>query len=344
MFNTNSQNSAVIIAEAGVNHNGSMEIAKKLIEEASRCGVDFVKFQTFKATKLVSRAALKADYQIKNTGNKVDTQLEMLKKLELSAEMHLELISHCKAFNVKFLSSPFDIESADFLLSIGIDIIKIPSGEITNIPFLQHIGNFGKQVILSTGMSTLQEVKEALDTLINSGTLKENITVLQCNTEYPTPYEDVNLMAMQTMQREFGVNVGYSDHTKGIEIPIAAVALGAKVIEKHFTLNRNMEGPDHKASLEPNELYEMVTAIRNVEKGLGNGIKEPSESEKKNIAIARKSLHYSRTLNKGDVLTENDITIKRPGDGLKPSELDNIIGRALINDVEEDTKVKLEDF
>lgn len=334
----------IVIAEAGVNHNGSMEIAKKLIEEASRCGVDFVKFQTFKATNLVSRSALKADYQIKNTGNKVGTQLELLKKLELSADMHLELMSHCKAYNVRFLSSPFDIESADFLLSIGIDIFKIPSGEITNIPFLKHIGNYGKQVILSTGMSTLQEVKEALDTLINSGTIKENITVLQCNTEYPTPYEDVNLMAMQTMQREFSVNVGYSDHTKGIEIPIAAVALGAKVIEKHFTLDKNMDGPDHKASLEPEELKQMVKAIRNVEVSLGDGIKKPSESEQKNITIARKSLHYSRNLLKGSILTKNDVTIKRPGNGIPPVKIDTIIGQRLLKNVFEDTIIKPEDF
>lgn len=334
----------IVIAEAGVNHNGSMEIAKKLIKEASLCGVDYVKFQTFKASKLVSKSALKADYQIKNTGNQVDTQLEMLKKLELSPEMHLELISYCQSCNVKFLSSPFDIESADFLLSIGIDTFKIPSGEITNTPFLKHIGSFGKQVILSTGMSTLEEVREALETLVNAGTSKDKIIVLQCNTEYPTPYEDVNLFAMQTMQKEFGVTVGYSDHTKGIEIPIAAVALGAMVIEKHFTLDRNMDGPDHKASLEPNELSEMVKSIRNVEKSLGDGVKTPSESEKKNIAIARKSLHYSRNISKGNILTTEDITIKRPGDGLKPSELDKIIGKELIADVVEDAKVKLEDF
>lgn len=334
----------IVIAEAGVNHNGSMEIAKKLIKEASLCGVDYVKFQTFKASKLVSKFALKADYQIKNTSNSVDTQLEMLKTLELSPEMHLELILYCQSCNVKFLSSPFDVESADFLLSIGIDTFKIPSGEITNIPFLKHIGSFGKQVILSTGMSTLDEVREALQILVKAGTSKENIIVLQCNTEYPTPYEDVNLLAMQTMHKEFGVTVGYSDHTKGIEIPIAAVALGAMVIEKHFTLDRNMEGPDHKASLEPNELSEMVKSIRNVEKSLGDGVKAPSESEKKNIAIARKSLHYSRSISKGNIVTLEDITIKRPGDGLKPSELDRIIGKELTADVLEDAKVKPEDF
>jgi N-acetylneuraminate synthase len=334
----------LIIAEAGVNHNGLIDYALKLVDAASNSGADYVKFQTFKAEKLVSKEALKAEYQKRNTGNESASQLEMLRKLELTPEMHLQLISYCKSKGVKFLSSPFDIESADFLLAVGLEIFKIPSGEITNIPFLKHIGSFNKNIILSTGMSTLEEVEFALNSITQAGTPIEKITVLQCNTEYPTPYKDVNLMAMQTMRKTLGVKVGYSDHTEGIEIPIAAVALGAKVIEKHFTLDRNMEGPDHKASLEPDELKQMVRAIRNVENSLGDGIKKPSESEQKNITIARKSLHYSRNLMKGSILTKNDVTIKRPGNGIPPVKIDTIIGQRLLNNVFEDTIIKPEDF
>lgn len=316
-----------IIAEVGVNHNGSLEIAKKLINASKDCGVDAVKFQTFKADKLVSKKAQKAGYQKKNT-NSNESQYEMIKKLELTDEDHNELVSFCNEKEILFLSSPFDLTSIDLLDHLGINIFKIPSGEITNLPYLQKIGRLNKNVILSTGMSDLGEIEDALDILVENGTEREKITILQCNTEYPTPYEDVNLKAMLTIKNAFNVKVGYSDHTKGIEVPIAAVALGAEVIEKHFTLDRNMEGPDHKASLEPDELKLMVESIRNIEKVLGNGIKKPSKSELKNKPIARKSLVAIRRIEKGELFTENNIGIKRPGTGISPMRWDEIIGQS----------------
>lgn len=328
-------NRVFIIAEAGVNHNGSIDIAKKLIDAAVASGADAVKFQTFKAENLATIYAKKAEYQ-KNLTSKKESQFEMLKKLQLNKEMHIELINYCIKKNIKFLSSPFDHDSIDLLRDLGLEIFKIPSGEITNLPYLRHIGKLNKKIILSTGMSNMDEVKIALDVLINSGTKKNNITVLHANTEYPTPMEDVNLKAMVTIGQELDINFGYSDHTLGIEVDIAAVAMGAKCIEKHFTLNCNMEGPDHKASLEPEKLKEMVKAIRNIEKALGSNIKKPSNSELPNIQIARKSIVAKTKIKKGDILKENNITIKRPGGGISPMNWDNVIGTTATKNYEKD--------
>lgn len=324
-----------IIAEAGVNHNGSLELAKKLIDVASESGVDAVKFQTFKADKLVSKTAKKAEYQ-KETTDTNESQYEMIKKLELDEAAHRELIKYCKSKNILFLSTPFDHESIALLHGLGMSIFKIPSGEITNLPYLRQIGRFGKEVILSTGMADLGEVEDALDVLVQAGTPKENITILHATTEYPCPMDEVNLKAMQTMLHAFGAKVGYSDHTQGIEIPIAAVAMGARVIEKHFTLDREMPGPDHKASLEPDELKAMVQAIRHVEKALGNGMKKPSKSEAKNKAIARKSILTCKAIKKGEKLTKDNITIKRPGNGMSPMRWDEVIGSVALRDYVED--------
>lgn len=326
----------LIIAEAGVNHNGSLELAKKLIDVAVDAGVDYVKFQTFKALNLASKNAEKASYQKKNTNNSEESQLEMLKKLELSKEMHFALIDYCNEKGIKFLSTGFDLESIAFLNKIDIDLFKIPSGEITNLPYLRKIGSLGKPIIISTGMSNIEEIEKALEVLINAGAKKEHITVLHCNTDYPTPMQDVNLSAMNTIKEKFDVQVGYSDHTLGIEIPIAAVAMGATVIEKHFTLDKTMEGPDHKASLEPGELKAMVDGIRNIEIALGDGIKKASASESKNIEIARKSIVASKKINSGDVFTEDNITVKRPGNGMSPMLWDSIIGTKANKDYEED--------
>lgn len=318
--------SILIIAEAGVNHNGSIKMAKQLIDIAENSGADYVKFQAFKAEELVTTIAEKADYQ-KSLNDENESHFEMIKKLELDENSHIQLINYCKDKKVNFLSSPFDIQSIDMLLKLGIDVLKIPSGEITNLPYLRYIGNCEKKIILSTGMATLMEVKFALDTLIKSGSKKENITVLHCNTEYPTPMKDVNLNAMLTMKEELGVSVGYSDHTQGLEIPIAAAALGASIIEKHFTIDRNSLGPDHYASLEPIELKNMVTSIRNIEKSLGSGIKKPSQSETKNILIARKSIVAKTRIIKGEVFSENNLTVKRPATGINPIKWDSIIGK-----------------
>lgn len=335
----------LIIAEAGVNHNGSLDLAKKLIDVAAESGADIVKFQTFKAEKLVSKTAKQADYQIVNqAGKPEDTQFSMLKKLELSVENHHELINYCKSKNIEFLSTAFDLESLDFLNNLGIDIFKIPSGEITNLPYLRKVGNFQKTVILSTGMANLGEIESALKILIEAGTVKEKITVLHCNSEYPTPFEDVNLRAMKTIRKAFGVQIGYSDHTKGIEVAIAAVSLGASLIEKHFTLDNNMEGPDHKASLEPAELKAMISAIRNIEKALGNGIKTPSPSERKNIEIARKSIHLDKNLPSGHILTESDLIMKRPATGISPMLLELVLGKKLNKDLEEDHQIQWTDL
>lgn len=329
-------NKTLIIAEAGVNHNGDITLAKRLIDTASEAGVDYVKFQTFKSRKLVSKKAEKASYQKENTKNVTESQLEMLKKLELSEADHHELISYCKQKNIKFLSTGFDLDSINFLNNIGIDLFKVPSGEITNLPYLRLIGGLGKPVIISTGMADMQEIEDALNVVLKAGTNKDNVTILHCNTEYPTPMQDVNLTAMLAIKEKFGVNIGYSDHTLGIEIPTAAVALGATVIEKHFTLDNNMEGPDHKASLEPQELKAMVSAIRNIEIALGHGKKEPSPSELKNKPIARKSIVAAKNIKQGDVFTEDNITIKRPGKGISPMKWDEVIGTTANKDYEED--------
>jgi N-acetylneuraminate synthase len=320
------QSPLLIIAEAGVNHNGSIHLAEKLIDAAFDAGVDIVKFQTFKAANLVSKNAAKAAYQQASTSN-TESQFDMLKKLELNHDMHLHLMNYCKSKPIQFLSTPFDLESIEMLNGLGIKIGKIPSGEITNLPYLQSMATYFEKIILSTGMCTLQEVKDAIQVLLKSGSKKEKITVLHCNTEYPTPMKDVHLRAMLTLKEELGVQVGYSDHTLGIEVPIAATALGARVIEKHFTLDRTMEGPDHKASLEPQELKAMVSAIRNIERALGSAKKTPSDSEYKNIAIARKSIHIKNDLPQQHTIAAQDLVMKRPGDGISPMELEKIIGK-----------------
>lgn len=315
-----------IIAEAGVNHNGDIELAKKLIDAAVEANADAVKFQTFKAESLVSKHAEKADYQ-KQTTDMQETQFEMIKKLELDVSTHKELMEYCKKKNILFLSTPFDHDSIELLNNLQLGIFKIPSGEVTNLPYLKHIGSLKKQVILSTGMANLNEVESAINILIAAGTDRENITVLHANTEYPTPMEDVNLKAMLTIGDAFNVAIGYSDHTLGIEVDIAAVAMGATVIEKHFTLDKTMDGPDHKASLEPSELASMVRSIRNIEKALGNGVKRPSKSEAKNIAIARKSIVAKVAIKKNERLTAENITTKRPGTGISPMLWDDVIGQ-----------------
>jgi len=326
--------SVFIIAEAGVNHNGDINLAKKLIDVASEAGVDAVKFQTFKAENLVTKQAKKADYQEQNTNNN-DSQYKMLKQLELGFDEFIELKKYCDEKNIMFLSTPFDDDSIKFLDKL-VDIFKIPSGEITNVPYLRKIGKLQKKVILSTGMSNLCDIENALDTLIKVGTKKEDITILHANTMYPTPMEDVNLKAMLTIKEAFKCEVGYSDHTLGIEVPIAAVAMGASVIEKHFTLDKTMKGPDHKASLEPQELKNMVTFIRNIELALGDGIKKPSPSETPNMKIARKSIVAKKEIKKGEIFTEENLTVKRPGSGISPTRWDEIIGKVASRDYDMD--------
>ncbi|MEM6377525.1 MAG: N-acetylneuraminate synthase [Bacteroidota bacterium] len=335
-------NKVLIIAEAGVNHNGDIDTAKALIRVAADAGADFVKFQTFKSEKLVSSAAPQAAYQ--SQSSPADSQLEMIKKYELDEATHLELIKTCKEHGIQFLSTAFDLESIDLLDKIGIPIFKIPSGELTNLPYLEKIGALNKNVILSTGMANLSEIEQAIDILLQAGMKRYEIAVLHCNTEYPTPFEDVNLKAMQTIADAFKVAVGYSDHTLGIEVPIAAVALGASCIEKHFTLDRNMPGPDHKASLEPAELKAMIKAIRNIEIALGSGIKKPSTSETKNIAVARKSIHLNKHVPAGHILTKADLIMKRPGDGISPMLLNMVLGKALKNDGTIDQKLRFNDL
>ena len=332
----------LIIAEAGVNHNGSIDIAKLLVDKAADAGADIIKFQTFKSEKLVSKSAQQAEYQKRNIGAKSDnSQLSMLKKLELSEQNHVELMAYCKEKDIKFFSTAFDLDSIDYLHSLNLGLWKIPSGEVTNYPFLKRIAAFNEKTILSTGMCDMQDVRAAVDALYKNGLSKENLTLLHCNTEYPTPFEDVNLRAMDALRKEFGVEVGYSDHTKGIEVPIASVALGATVIEKHFTLDRNMEGPDHKASLEPDELKAMVTAIRHIEQALGDGYKKISNSERRNIAIARKSIVAAYHIKKGEPLTEQNITVKRPGTGISPMHWEEVIGTIAIKDYEKDEFIML---
>lgn len=330
--------SVYIIAEAGVNHNGNVETAKKMIDKAKEAGADCIKFQTFISTNLVTKKAVKADYQIKQT-KRDETQLDMLKKLELSFDEFAELNEYCKLKNIEFLSTPFDFDSISFLYNLGIKRWKIPSGDITNLPYLIRIAKFNKPIILSTGMSTMEDIRLALSAIRNYG--NSDITVLHCTTEYPTPYDDVNLKAMLTIKNEFNIPVGYSDHTRGIEVPIAAVAMGAKIIEKHFTLDRNMVGPDHKASLEPDELKAMVSAIRNIEAAMGDGEKKPSESEKKNITVARKSIIAKHNIKKGDILTEENILVKRPGNGISPIKWFEVIGKTAIRDFVEDELIEI---
>lgn len=327
-----------IIAEAGVNHNGNIDIAKKMIDQAKKANVDAIKFQTFKSEKVISKFAQKAEYQMNNTNNN-ESQLDMVKKLELSFDDFVELKRYCDNIGIIFMSTPFDFESIDFLASIDMKIYKIPSGEITNLPYLRKIAKLQKEVIMSTGMSTICEVSNAIKILKNYGT--DIITLLHCTTEYPAPFNDVNLNAMLTLKKEFNVEVGYSDHTKGIEIPIAAVAMGARVIEKHFTLDKNMDGPDHKASLEPYELKNMVDAIRNIEIALGDGVKIPSISEIKNMSIARKSIVASCNIKKGEIFTENNVTVKRPGNGISPMRWDEVLGEKAIRDFIEDELIEI---
>jgi N,N'-diacetyllegionaminate synthase len=335
----------LIIAEAGVNHNGDLEIAKELIRIASKAGADVVKFQTFKADSLVSREARKAAYQMTNLNDGNDSQYEMLKKLEIPEFWYTELLECCEENNIEFLSTGFDEESVDFLENLGQKMYKIPSGEITNLPYLQHVARKGKPVILSTGMADMSEVEAAVEVIIAEGLDKDKLTVLHCNTEYPTPYEDVNLRAMNHIWQQLSVRVGYSDHTLGIEVSIAAVALGACVIEKHFTLDRKLSGPDHAASLEPAELEQMVKSIRIVEKvTAGSGLKVPSESEKHNIRIARKSIHTSRDLLKGTTITGDDLIMLRPGDGISPMDMHSLIGKKLSRDLSALEKISVQDF
>ncbi|MFZ4539563.1 N-acetylneuraminate synthase [Propionivibrio sp.] len=330
----------LIIAEAGVNHNGDLSLAKQLIDVAAEAGVDLVKFQTFNADRLVTRTAKKADYQAQTTGTE-ETQHAMLRRLELTEDMHRELISHCGTRNIGFFSTGFDIESIDLLLSLGQGYFKIPSGEITNLPYLRHIGQLGKNVILSSGMATLGDIEAAIDVLEKAGTARALVTVLHCTTEYPTPMNEVNLRAMQSIHAAIGVAVGYSDHTQGIEVAIAAVAMGATVIEKHFTLDRDLPGPDHQASLEPAELKAMVAAIRNIEVAMGDGIKRLTPSEIRNKPVARKSLVASHAIKAGELFSAQNITTKRPGTGISPMRWDEIMGRTAPRDIEADELIKL---
>jgi N,N'-diacetyllegionaminate synthase len=314
----------LIIAEIGVNHNGSLSMARKLVDVAKKCGADAVKFQTFTADSIVTSTAVKARYQKKNT-SLCESQYSMLKKLELGGREHIVLRDHCRKIGIEFLSSAFDEKSADFLYDIGMRKFKIGSGEITNLPFLRHIASKKCPIILSTGMSTMKEVGEALDTIYSTG--NKRVILLHCVTEYPAPYAEINLMAMLSMKKKFGIEIGYSDHSVGLEIPIAAVALGARVIEKHFTLDKNLPGPDHKASADPGEFANMVLAIRNVEKSFGNGIKKPAKCELKNIGVARKSIVASIDIRKGDIFSFSNLTIKRPGIGIKPELLSKLLGK-----------------
>lgn len=332
----------LIIAEAGVNHNGSIELARSLIDVADEAGADFVKFQTFKAERIVSKTAGKAEYQKRNVSDEDNSQFAMLKKLELTEAMHFELIDYCKEKRIQFLSTGFDTDSIDFLDRLKIPFFKIPSGEITNKPYLRHIAQKRKPVVMSTGMADMKEIGDALSVLTEGGLTKDQITVLHCNTDYPTPMEEVNLRAMLAIRDAFNVEVGYSDHTQGIEVPVAAVALGAAIIEKHFTLDRNFPGPDHLASLEPDELKLMIRAIRNVEKAMaGTGKKEPAKSELNNIVAARKSIVAAGLIHKGELFTIENLAVKRPGNGVSPMLWDSVIGREAKRDFHEDEMIEL---
>ena len=334
-------NHTIIIAEAGVNHNGSIELAKLLIDEAVESGVDYIKFQTFKSENLVTRTAKQADYQKKNIGDSDNSQYNMLKELELSEEQHFELIEYCNKKGIKFFSTAFDMDSIDFLTSLNLGLWKIPSGELTSYPYVKKIASFGEPVILSTGMSSTEEISDTVNLLVSCGLPKEKITILHCNTEYPTPMCDVNLLAMNSIKKRFQTEIGYSDHIVGIEVPIAAVTLGAKVIEKHFTLDRNLPGPDHKASLEPSELKAMVSAIRNIEQALGSEEKKVSSSEMKNKAVARKSIVAAKAIKAGEMFSEENLTVKRPGIGISPMKWESVIGQVAIRDFEQDELIEL---
>ncbi len=327
-----------IIAEAGVNHNGSIDIAKRMVDVAAEAGVDYIKFQTFKAEKLVVEKAQQAEYQKKNTG-KTESQLDMLKKLELTQDDFIKLKEYCGEKKVGFISTPFDFESIDFLETLDMDLWKVPSGEVTNYPYLVKIARTGRPVVMSTGMCDIEEIREAVKLLQGNGC--RELTLLHCNTMYPTPFEDVNLKAMETLKREFNVPVGYSDHTLGIEVPIAAVAMGARVIEKHFTLDKNMEGPDHKASIDPVELKQMVSAVRNVEKALGDGDKHVTASERANKAVARKSIVAATDIKAGEVFTRDNLTVKRPGTGVSPMRWPEVLGRKADRDYKKDELIEL---
>lgn len=329
----------IIIAEAGVNHNGNMELAKKMVESAKSFGVDYIKFQTGKPELVSSKFAMMADYQKKNIG-KEESQLDMIKKIMLKAEDFTILKEYCDTIGIKFCSTPFDLTSIDVLAPLKMDFMKIPSGEITNFPYLKKIASLKMPIIMSTGMSSLGDIEAALDVLYKEGLSTNDITLLHCNTEYPTPFVDVNLKAMLTLKQCFGTKIGYSDHTKGIEVPIAAVAMGATVIEKHFTLDRTLPGPDHIASLEPNEMKQMVNAIRNIEQAMGNGLKQVTESERKNMAIARKSIVAASNIIKGEIFTEKNLTTKRPGNGISPMRWNEIIGTTAARDFKEDELIE----
>ena len=330
----------IIIAEAGVNHNGDLNLAKQMVVAAKDAGADYVKFQTGKPEKVISKFAEMADYQKVNTGKK-ESQLDMVRKIMLPQSDFAILKQYCAEIGIKFMSTPFDLDSIDVLKKLDMDYWKIPSGEITNYPYLKKIAQFGEPVILSTGMCEMEDIEAALKVLTDNGLNKDKISILHCNTEYPTPFNDVNLLAMNELKDRFVVRVGYSDHTKGIEVPIAAVALGAEIIEKHFTLDRNMEGPDHKASLEPDELKAMVSAIRNIELALGDGHKTVSESERKNIAVARKSIVAAKNIKAGEVFNENNLTVKRPGNGISPMDWEKVIGKTAKKDFAEDQLIEL---
>ena len=334
------KNRVLVIAEAGVNHNGDMALAKQLIDKAAEAGADLVKFQTFNANRLVTRSAKKADYQAEATGG-AESQHDMLRRLELSEAMHHELIAHCATRNIEFFSTGFDLESIDMLLGFGQQLFKIPSGEITNLPYLRHVAKTGKPLILSTGMATLGDIEAAIDALEEAGAARSELTVLHCTTEYPTPMDEVNLRAMQSIGAAFGVATGYSDHTPGIEVAIAAVAMGATVIEKHFTLDRNLPGPDHQASLEPDELKAMVSAIRNIEIALGDGVKRLTPSEARNKPVARKSLVASAPIKAGECFGAHNMTAKRPGTGISPMRFDEVAGRQAKRDFAEDELIEL---
>ncbi|MDD3375043.1 MAG: N-acetylneuraminate synthase [Candidatus Omnitrophica bacterium] len=329
-----------IIAEAGVNHNGDISIARKMIDAAALAGADAIKFQTFRAEDCISRNAVKAEYQKKTTSTS-ESQLEMIKKLELSFDQQKELFQHCRSKGIMFLASAFDLDSIDFLNSLGVSIFKIPSGEITNLPSLEKIASFHKEIILSTGMADLEEVRIAVDLLLNAGSSRERISLLHCCTEYPAPVEEANLRAMETMRKEFGIKVGYSDHTEGIEVALAAAALGAEIIEKHFTLDKEMEGPDHSSSADVEELKKMVTGIRRIGLSLGDGVKKPSLSEKKNLPIVRKSIVARRYIRKGEVFDEHNLAVKRPGIGISPMRWHEVLGKISPRDFQQDEMIVL---
>lgn len=334
----------LIIAEAGVNHNGDISLGKELVDAAAEAGADYVKFQTFKSERLVSKKALKAGYQVENFPEQSGSQFEMLKKLELTDDDHRLLLDYATSRKIGFLSAPFDLESVEFLYKLGLNLIKIPSGELTNLPLLRKVGSRFSSIILSTGMANMTDISAAIEVIVESGVDKSNLVVLHCNTQYPTPMEDVNLTAMRTIAQTFDVKVGYSDHTLGTEVPIAAVALGASVIEKHFTIDRKLPGPDHKASLVPTELSFMISAIRNIERALGDGMKRPSQSEISNISVARKSIHLAIEKEMNSVILESDLIMLRPGDGISPMSYESLLGRKLKSNFPAGHKLQWDDI